>query len=199
VSGIQRLLSETHPEECLISPSSDDLKAGKWRLAANVLTRTQYLESRVHMVERLPSEGRGKPARYTPVRFVPKNKLGKDAKLLLAETTRTRRPGSRKKKKRTMVMMIAVPMVKMIVVMAMAMRRAAVVVLLPVVRRWTWWWRMITATARRETKEATALTREVERGRQRRGAAGGGEGKAAPGHRWVRRRYKRSRISLNFA
>jgi len=128
--------------------------------------------------------GPGKPARYTPVRFVPKNKLGKDAKLLLAETTRTRRPGSRKKKKRTMVMMIAVPMVKMIVVMAMAMRRAAVVVLLPVVRRWTWWWRMITATARRETKEATALTRkwsggdngvalrEAERGRQPLGIGG---------------------------
>jgi predicted RecB family nuclease len=83
-SGIQRLLSETHREECIISPSVDNLKAGKWHLAANVLTRTQRLESHVHAVERLPSEGRGKPARYDPVRFVPNNKLGKDAKLLLA-------------------------------------------------------------------------------------------------------------------
>jgi predicted RecB family nuclease len=83
-SGIQRLLSEANHQECTISPSADRLKAGKWRLAANVLTREQRLESHVHAVERLPSEGRGKPARYSPVRFVPNNRLGKDAKLLLA-------------------------------------------------------------------------------------------------------------------
>jgi predicted RecB family nuclease len=38
----------------------------------------------VHAVERLPSEGRGKPAQFIPIRFDPTNKLGKDAKLLLA-------------------------------------------------------------------------------------------------------------------
>lgn len=83
-SGIQRLISEAHYEECVISPSTDQLKAGNWRLAANVLARTQRLESLVHAVERIPSEGRGKPVRYTPVRFIPNNKLGKDAKLMLA-------------------------------------------------------------------------------------------------------------------
>ena len=83
-SGFQRLLSETNHQECTISPSADSLKAGKWRLAANVFTREQRLESHVHAVERLPSEGRGKPACYSPVRFVPNNRLGKDAKLLLA-------------------------------------------------------------------------------------------------------------------
>ena len=83
-SGVQRLLSEANLEECTISPSADNLKAGKWRLAANVHMRGRRLESHVHVVERLPSEGRGKPARHSPVRFVPNNRLGKDAKLLLA-------------------------------------------------------------------------------------------------------------------
>lgn len=83
VSGIRRLLSEAHPAECIVSPSEDNLKAGKWRLATNVLAQAQHLESHVHAVERVPSEGRGKPAQYRPVRFVPNNRLGKDAKLLL--------------------------------------------------------------------------------------------------------------------
>src|SRR6266567_1083205 len=82
--AIQRLLSETRHAECIISPSADNLKAGKWRLAANVLARAQRLESHVHAVERVPSEGRGKPAQYSPVRFVPNNRLDKDTKLLLA-------------------------------------------------------------------------------------------------------------------
>src|ERR1700752_3612304 len=81
--GIERLLSETRQAEVIISPSADNLKVGKWRLAANVLARTQRLESHVHAVERVPSEGRGK-AQYSPVRFVPNNRLDKDAKLFLA-------------------------------------------------------------------------------------------------------------------
>ena len=82
-SGVQRLLSKTNRAECIISPSADNLKAGKWRLATNVLARAQHLESHVHAVGRVPSEGRGKPVQYSPVRFVPNNRLGKDAKLLL--------------------------------------------------------------------------------------------------------------------
>ena len=42
------------------------------------------LESRLHAVERLASEGRGKAAQFIPVRFIFTNKLGKDDKLLLA-------------------------------------------------------------------------------------------------------------------
>jgi predicted RecB family nuclease len=41
-------------------------------------------EARLHAVERVPSEGRSKPAQFIPVRFVFTNKLGKDNKLLLA-------------------------------------------------------------------------------------------------------------------
>ncbi len=44
----------------------------------------QLLESRLHAVERVPSEGRGKPAQFIPIRFVFRNKLTKDDRLLLA-------------------------------------------------------------------------------------------------------------------
>jgi predicted RecB family nuclease len=81
---IHRLLSRTHPSECMVSPSADNLKAGKWRLATGVLAQTAHLESYLHAVERLPSEGRGKPAHLIAIRFVPTNKVTKDAKLLLA-------------------------------------------------------------------------------------------------------------------
>ncbi len=32
-TGIHQLLSERHQGECIASPSADNLKAGKWRLA----------------------------------------------------------------------------------------------------------------------------------------------------------------------
>ena len=41
-------------------------------------------ESRLHAIERILSEGRGKPAQFIPIRFMFTNKLGKDDKLLLA-------------------------------------------------------------------------------------------------------------------
>ena len=44
----------------------------------------QLLESRLHAVERVRSESRGKPAQFVPIRFVFSNKLTKDDKLLLA-------------------------------------------------------------------------------------------------------------------
>jgi predicted RecB family nuclease len=42
------------------------------------------VESPLHAVERIPSEGRGKAAQFIPIRFIFTNKLGKDDKLLLA-------------------------------------------------------------------------------------------------------------------
>ncbi len=44
----------------------------------------QNLESSLHAVERVPSEGRGQPGQFTPIRFVFTNKLTRDDKLLLA-------------------------------------------------------------------------------------------------------------------
>jgi hypothetical protein len=45
---------------------------------------TSALQSRLHALERIPSEGRGKAAQFIPIRFVFTNKLGRDDKLLLA-------------------------------------------------------------------------------------------------------------------
>jgi predicted RecB family nuclease len=95
-------------------PATESLKAAKWRLAVDLVAQTpdrsgdspvresrpneetrglgapcseQLLESRLHAVERVPSEGRGKPAQFVPIRFVFRNKLTKDDRLLLAFDT----------------------------------------------------------------------------------------------------------------
>ena len=84
MAEIRRLLSKVHQSECMISPSANSLGTGRWRLATRVLAQTPHLESCLHAVEHLPSTGRGKPAYCIPIRFVPTNKVSKDAKLLLA-------------------------------------------------------------------------------------------------------------------
>ena len=108
-----RKLQETVPEteRAAMPPATENLKAAKWRLAVDLVAQTpdrsadshvrefqpneeprelgaprseQLLESRLHAVERVPSEGRGKPAQFVPIRFVFRNKLTKDDRLLLA-------------------------------------------------------------------------------------------------------------------
>lgn len=46
--------------------------------------QSEIVESRLHAVERVPSEGRGKAAQFLPIRCLFFNKLTKDDKLLLA-------------------------------------------------------------------------------------------------------------------
>ena len=83
--GIRRLIEGVPQNERIIAPPvSDSPRSAKWRLAVDLLTQAQSLESRMHAVERVPSEGRGKPAQFIPIHFVFTNKLAKDAKLLLA-------------------------------------------------------------------------------------------------------------------
>jgi predicted RecB family nuclease len=108
-----RRLQEAVPEteRIVAPPATENLKAAKWRLAVDLLAQTpdgsanspirepgpneetrglgalgskQLLESRLHAVERVPSEGRGKPAQFVPIRFVFRNKLIRDDRLLLA-------------------------------------------------------------------------------------------------------------------
>src|SRR6266567_5150192 len=68
---IERLLSETPKSEVAVSPPPGNLKAAQWRLAANLAARapmnTCVLESEVHAVERVPSEGRGRPPQFIPI------------------------------------------------------------------------------------------------------------------------------------
>lgn len=107
----ERLVSEISKDEFVVSPSLENLKSGKCRLALDVVgqasspesggsvplpggipgktpgelaTQTVTLQSHVHVVERVPSPGRGRPAQFIPVRFIFTNKLGKDEKLLAA-------------------------------------------------------------------------------------------------------------------
>ena len=55
-----------------------------WCLAIDVRWRTRELESRLQAVERIPSDGHGRPAQFIPYRFEFANKLAKEHKLLLA-------------------------------------------------------------------------------------------------------------------
>jgi len=88
--------------------SSETLKTAKWRVAVDVparieldssrgdggqpsppenshsLTSAATIETCLHAVERIPSAGRGQPARFVPIRFIHRNKLTKDDKLLPA-------------------------------------------------------------------------------------------------------------------
>jgi predicted RecB family nuclease len=81
---IRRLLLTMSETEWLAGPSADHLRAGNKRLFTGVVAQTPNLESHLDAVECLPPERRGRPARLTPIRFVPTNKITKDVKLLLA-------------------------------------------------------------------------------------------------------------------
>jgi predicted RecB family nuclease len=83
-----RLIAESPNDEVALSPDMENPKAAKWRLAVSVTVQAHMdscvLESELHAIERVPAEGRGKPAQFIPTRFIFTNKLDKDDKLLLA-------------------------------------------------------------------------------------------------------------------
>ncbi|MDB6067826.1 MAG: transposase [Pedosphaera sp.] len=83
-AGLDRVCSASLPGECVTSPAGDRLKEAKWRLATDVLAQTQNLESRLHALECVPSEGRGRSAQLIPIRFIFTNKLTRTDKLLVA-------------------------------------------------------------------------------------------------------------------
>lgn len=83
--GIKRLMEGAAPDEFVVGPrGTKNLKTVKWRLAVNLVVRVQNLESSIHAVERLPSEGQDQPAKFIPIRFIFTNKLTRHDKLLLA-------------------------------------------------------------------------------------------------------------------
>lgn len=84
-AGMKDLLAGAADDEYIIgSPGTDNWKTAKWRLAVDLVARAQNLESSLHAVNRAPSEGRGQPSQFTPIRFVFTNKLTRSDKLLLA-------------------------------------------------------------------------------------------------------------------
>lgn len=83
--GIKRLTEGAKTGECVIGSSgTNNFKSAKWRLATEYVVRVQNLESSLHAVERVPSEGRGQHAQFIPIRFTFANKLYRDDKLLVA-------------------------------------------------------------------------------------------------------------------
>jgi predicted RecB family nuclease len=83
-AGIELLRSTSISGEHVTSPPATTLKEAKWRLALDIPVPTEILESRIHALERVPSEGRGKAAQFIPIRFDFRNKLSKKDKLLIA-------------------------------------------------------------------------------------------------------------------
>jgi predicted RecB family nuclease len=87
VTGTQRLIDESTKDEVATSPLLENLESVKWLFATSVLAQTQMdaclVTSCLHAVEHVPSDPQGKPARLIPVRFIFRNKLTKDDKLLI--------------------------------------------------------------------------------------------------------------------
>ena len=86
--GIKRLMEGAAPDEIVVGPPGmENLKTAKWRLAVNLVARAHNLESSIHAVERVPSEGQVQPAQFIPIRFIFTNKLTRGDKLILAFNT----------------------------------------------------------------------------------------------------------------
>src|SRR5258708_7414257 len=106
----KRLIANAPAGECAVAPIAETLKTAKWLLAVDVPVRIEFgnslgneaqlcmtensqslvtpatttVESRLHAIERIPSEGRGRAAQYTPIRYIFTNKLGKDEKVMVS-------------------------------------------------------------------------------------------------------------------
>ena len=84
-AGMKDLMAGAADDECIIgSPGTENWKTANWRLAVDLVTRAENLESSLHALERASSEGRGQSGQFTPIRFVFTNKLTRSDKLLLA-------------------------------------------------------------------------------------------------------------------
>jgi predicted RecB family nuclease len=83
--GIKRLMARGANGECLRGLSgTGNLKTVEWRFAVDFVARSKNLESSIHVLERIPSGGRGGSVQLIPSRFTFYNKLTRDDKLLLA-------------------------------------------------------------------------------------------------------------------
>jgi len=82
--AVQRLVTVAEGEAAVTTPGAANLKTATWRLAVDLPLETETMASWLHAVERVPSQGRGRPAQFIPVRFVFLNKLTKDDRLLVA-------------------------------------------------------------------------------------------------------------------
>src|SRR5208283_1884095 len=82
----KRLTADLPADECasLDSSRGDGGQPSPPEKSQSLLTSAATIETCLHAVERMPSAGRGKPAQFIPIRFIYRDKLTKDDKLLLA-------------------------------------------------------------------------------------------------------------------
>jgi predicted RecB family nuclease len=81
----QTLLAALPEGECAITATgAANLRTATWRLAVDLHVEMETMASPLHAIERVPPQGRGRPAEFIPVRFVFFNKLTKDNRLLVA-------------------------------------------------------------------------------------------------------------------
>jgi len=84
-AGLERLMVKIQQSECGVMPSAPvNIKTATGLLAVDFVATKDNLESRLHAVERVPSNGQGKPVQFIPIRFIYINKLTKGDKLILA-------------------------------------------------------------------------------------------------------------------
>ncbi|PYT64587.1 MAG: hypothetical protein DMG41_37550 [Acidobacteria bacterium] len=85
IEGTKRLVAGVAPDRCVIgTPAMGSPKSSQWHLGVDFAVQSQNLRCSCHAVEQIPSAGRGRTAQFVPIRFVSRNKLHRDDKLLLA-------------------------------------------------------------------------------------------------------------------
>jgi predicted RecB family nuclease len=81
--GIKRLTAGVPLDKCATDITEAD-GLPQWQLALDFVARSENLQCSCHAVERIPSAGRGLAGQFVPIRFVFRNKLHRDDRLLLA-------------------------------------------------------------------------------------------------------------------
>ena len=85
IEGTKRLVAEVTPDKCAIGTQAmGSLKPAVWHLGTDLAVQSQELQCFCHAVEQIPSAGRGRAAEFVPIRFLFRNKLSRDDKVLLA-------------------------------------------------------------------------------------------------------------------
>src|SRR5467141_104210 len=85
VEGTKRLVAEVAPDKCAIGAQAmGSPKPAQWHLGIDFAVQSQNLQCSCHAVQQIPWAGRGRTAQFVPIRFVFRNKLNRDDKLLLA-------------------------------------------------------------------------------------------------------------------
>jgi hypothetical protein len=86
--GIGRLVAGVAPNKCVMSASATENP--QWQLAIDFKARSQNLQCSCQALERIPSSERESAARFIPIRFVFRNNVARDDKLLI--TVGSKRP-----------------------------------------------------------------------------------------------------------